>query len=413
VFDTEVLIIGAGPFGLSISAYLTRLRIDHLIVGKALNTWHSHAPIGMLMKSEPYGSAIAAPDGTSYDVAAYCRLHGIDDYNDRVGPLTLERFLDYGDWYTEKLVPDLQDNTVTELVRVDGGFRATFADRAPVTARQVVVATGVLPYRNVPAELAGLDSSLLTHTADTRDPGVFKGRRVAVVGGGQSALETAALLHEGGADVQLIARSSAISWTEPTPEHLGALGHITRPATKLCEGWGCVLWNSPSFFRRQSEARRIRLAKTVLGPGGSWWLKDRVEGVVDVLNSTRVKSAAAEKDGVRLELEGPTRSSVSVDHVIAGTGFRIDITRLPFLPEGLTSSINTLNGHPVVSRSGETSVPGLYFVGAPTVLFIGPSARFIAGTHTVSEVLAKSVARRAGAGKKRSEPQQQALAHVS
>ena len=65
--------------------------------------------------------------------------------------------------------------------------------------------------------------------------------------------------------------------------------------------------------------------------------------------------------------------------------------------------MKTLNGHPLVSRTGETNVPGLYFAGAHTVLSIGPSSRFIAGTHTLTAQLAKSVARSAHAGRKESD----------
>jgi len=408
--DTEVVIIGAGPFGLSISAYLTALGVDHVIVGRPMDTWRTHMPDGMLMKSEPYASTIASPTG-KHTVAAYCAEEGID-YVDRVGPLTRERFLDYADWYTKQLVPDVRDETVTQVTPVAGGFRVEFADAEPVTARQVVVATGVLPYQHVPTELAGLPAELVTHTAAHHDLGQFKGRRVAVVGAGQSAIETATLLHEAGVNVQLIARVSALNWSAMNPEHLSALGRIKRPVTQLCEGWHCAFWYRPRAFRVLPESVRIVKAKTVLGPNGSWWLKDRVVGVVDVLPGQRIKEAVPHGSGVRLTLEGSRQAQADFDHVIAGTGFRPDVARLPFLPQQLRASIKTLNGHPVVNRNGETSVPGLYFCGAPTVLFIGPSARFIAGTHTLSELLAKSVARRARSGRKESPHEQQTPAQV-
>jgi FAD-dependent urate hydroxylase len=152
------------------------------------------------------------------------------------------------------------------------------------------------------------------------------------------------------------------------------------------------------------ENYRITKARTVLGPSGSWWLKDRVDGVVDVLTGHSIREATARGSGVRLVLDGPGQSPVDADHVIAGTGFRVDLARLPFMTESLRLAVKSLNGHPVVSRAGQTSVPGLYFCGAPTVLSIGPSARFIAGTHTLAAPLARSLARRARSGGKNPNP---------
>lgn len=397
---TDAVIVGAGPFGLSISAHLRDLGVEHTIVGRPMDTWRAHMPVGMCLKSEPYASSIAAPR-RDHDISAYSAAHGLD-YVDRVGPLTLARFLGYADWFTAQLVPEVRDLTVTKVTGVADGFKVEFTDGQPVNARQVIVATGVLPHRYLPGNLAGLPPDLVTHTSDHHDLGRFQGRRVAVIGAGQSALETAALLHEEGADVRLIAREPRLYFVYPNPEHVTVVGRIRRPVTRLCEGWGCAFWNTPRAFRWLPEDKRVDRARTVLGPSGAWWLRDRVEGVVESLTGHQVREAVPHSGGVRLSLIGPAATTMDVDHVIAGTGFRAEVAGLPFLSEELLARVASAQGFPVLSRAGESTVGGLYFAGALASGSLGPSERFIAGTHNAAGVLARSVARRAQASSGRS-----------
>jgi FAD-dependent urate hydroxylase len=390
----DVLVIGAGPFGLSISTHLRNHGVEHTIVGRPMNTWRNHMPLGLFLKSEPYGSVISTP-ARGYDLAKYSRLHGFDDYVDRVGPLSLDRFLGYADWFTEQLVPDIRDITVTSVVPSGDGFKVEFAEEAPAFVRQVIIATGVLPYAHVPDELSGLPADLMTHSAVHARLDNFRGKRVAVIGAGQSSLQTAALLHEQGAEVQVIARRQQLRWEEAVAQELRLLDYVMKPPTKLCEGWGCAFLASPDAFRLLPPSIRANKALTTLGPKGAWWLRDRVEGVLDVLTGYRIKSAEPHGSGVMLNLDGPEPSSIAADHVIAGTGFRIDPARLSFLSEEILTGLATRVNCPVVNRSGESSVPGLYFAGAHTMASLGPGVRFIAGTHYTVAQLARSVARRA------------------
>jgi thioredoxin reductase len=390
---SDVIVIGAGPFGLSISAHLRNRGVEHTIVGKPMDTWRNHMPLGLFLKSEPYGSGISAAT-RGYDIGDYATLHGLSDYSARVGPLALDRFLDYADWFTQELVPDIQDLTVTSVMPSGDGFKVEFAEESPVFARQVIVATGLLPYVRVPAELSGLPADLMTHSTVHRELDQFHGKRVALIGGGQSSLQTAALLHEMGVDVRVVVRKEQIVWERAIKPEIGLLDRIMRPPVRLCEGWSCAAHDYPEIFRRLPESVRISHATTSFGPAGAWWLRDRVEGVIEVLTGHPVKRAEPHGSGVRLHLGGPTPSTMDVDHVMAGTGFRIDVSTLPFLSADIKSSLVMRAGCPVVSRAGESTVDGLYFAGAHTMVSYGAGVRFISGTHHTSGHMARSVARR-------------------
>jgi FAD-dependent urate hydroxylase len=362
-----------------------------------MDTWRAHMPLGLFLKSEPYGSVISAAT-SGYDVATYAQQHGFDDYVDRIGPLSLERFLGYSDWFTDQLVPDIRDLTVTGVRPAGGGFTVEFAEEAPVFARQVILATGLLPYAYIPDELSGLPADLMTHSTEHHLLDQFVGRQVAIVGIGQSSLQTAALLSEAGAHVQVVGRARHIVWEEKIPEKLTLLQRIKRPPNTLCEGWSCVAYNSPEVFRVLPAPLRAFKAMTTFGPSGAWWLRNRVENVLDITLGHRLTGSEVHGSGVRLLLDGPDRSSIEADHVIAGTGFRIDVAKLPFLSEEIVTGLVKRSNSPVVNRAGESSVPGLYFAGAHASVSLGPGQRFIAGTHHLSAQLSASVARRARKG---------------
>lgn len=128
--------------------------------------------------------------------------------------------------------------------------------------------------------------ALVSHTSHHTDLSRYAGRRVAVIGGGQSALESAALLHEAGAEAQVLVREPRVLWgMRPEPARPWT-ERVTKPASPLGTGWIlAAVCKAPGGVRLMPAASRLLLFRRALGPSGGWWLRDRVEGVVPVRTS--------------------------------------------------------------------------------------------------------------------------------
>ncbi len=382
VSSTDVVVIGAGPNGLSVGAHLRHAGVEHRVFGHTMGAWQSNMPAGMMLKSEPYASGLSAPS-TGFLVRDYCN-HAQEEYHDRVFPLSREQFVGYGSWFADQLVPDVEETEVTSLSQSpSGGFSLQTANGEHIKAARVVVATGIIPFAFVPPELSTFPSDLVSHTSEHSDLAGFHGKEVLVVGGGSSALETAALLLEHGAAVKLVMRDDALVWPQPIPMSPTRLQRLRRPVVRLCEGWPCWGYDRlPDAFRFLPKETRVEKGLGFLGPAGAWWLRERVEGRVPILFGHQL--LGAEKVGSRIKLDlSNSEGAVTecADHVIAGTGFRFDLTRLEYLSPSLRDSLKLFAGAPVLDRNLESNLPGLFFTGALAAPSLGPVMRFVAGTH--------------------------------
>jgi thioredoxin reductase len=394
----DVAIVGAGPYGLSLAAHLRAAGVPFREFGLPMQLWQAAMPRGMFLKSQGFASNLSSPDG-EHTLEAFCAATG-RPYASYGLPVPLDTFVAYGLWFRRELVADLEETLVTEVVPKDGHYEVSLANSDRVQARNVVVAAGVEHFAAMPELLAQLPAAVCTHSSAHTDPGAFRGRSVIVIGAGQSALESAALLHEAGADVRLVARKSKLVWNgPPLPIDRPLIRRMREPESGLGSGWSTWFYSRhPELFRHLPEGTRVYRAKTALGPAGACWLPDRVNGQFPVLLGHTLKWATADGGGARLGFEGAGGEvrELAADHVIAATGYRADLRRLTFLSDQLRPALRTVADTAVVDRSYQSSVPGLYFVGPAVAPVFGPVMRFVYGCDHAARSVTRQLAGTAG-----------------
>jgi FAD-dependent urate hydroxylase len=399
----DAAIIGAGPYGLSVAAHLRAAGVDYRHFGIPMRLWRAAMPKGMFLKSQGFASNIADPGGT-HTLEAFCQATS-RPYASYGLPVPLDTFVSYGQWFQSELGLAIEESLVTDVTERDTGFELNLGGTERVLARKVIVAIGVEHFAHVPEPLSDLPSALCTHSAAHTDLSAFRGQEVIVVGAGQSALESAALLHENGAAVQVLARRREVAWNgEPLPLDRPLPQRLREPEAGLGSGWGTWFYsNHPDLFRWLPRDTRVHRARTALGPAGACWLRSRVEGQFPVLVDHSVMWAKPLEGRAHLGVTAPDGKGreLAADHVIAGTGYRIDLSRLSFLSSAIRSGLRTVAGSPVVGRGYESSIAGLFFTGPVVAPTFGPVMRFVFGTWHAGPVVARQLA---GAPGRRLQP---------
>ncbi|WP_338697428.1 FAD-dependent oxidoreductase [Streptomyces sp. Q6] len=392
-----VAVIGAGPYGLSTAAHLRARGIPVRVFGEPMVSWRSHMPEGMILKSVPSASSIDAPQ-RGHRLADYCDAAGIDRLVTDEDLISAETFVAYGDWFQQKLVPELERVRVVSVDRRGAaGFELKLDSGEQFTARAVVVATGLSGLEHLPREFAAAvpdgptATGPLSHSAQHHDLSRFAGKELIVVGAGQSALETAALAAEAGASVRVVSRGKgrvrfgAPPWNQPR----------FRPETPFGNAWSLYAFTYyPHQYRQLPPQARHFLVKRVLGPLGAWWLKERFEGKVAVREVAAVERVTV-TDGapvLTVRTHGDRLAEIGGDHVIAATGYRVDLAAMPFLGDGLRARLATSRGTPRLGAGYVSSIPGLYFTGMLGGSSYGPVMRFVCGTEFASPRLARHLA---------------------
>lgn len=378
-----IAVIGAGPYGLALSAHLKAAGLPTLTFGKPMEFWRK-MPEGLCLKSVWSASSLFDPS-MQYNLDHYVAATG----KPRVEPLPRQFFLDYTEWFQRGAVPEIDQTYIQVLARDGDIFRLGLVDGREVRVSRVIVATGIAEFARLPDYTRDLPPTLAAHTQRLSNLTAFKGQRVVMIGSGQSALEYAALLHKVGAEVEIIARGPFIWHSRILYEHTGPARHIFYPPGDV--GPPGINWMVafPLFFNRFPEFLKQSLHRRATRPAGAKWLRPQVEGILHLTPCTRVEQV--QHKGGRLCLKLSDGTWREVDFLLLGTGYQPDLHRVPFLDSALLQQIQQHNGYPVLNSWFESSVSRLHFAGALAGQTFGPSCRFLSGAR----ILARRITQRA------------------
>jgi thioredoxin reductase len=389
--DCQVAIVGSGPYGLAAAAHLRAAGIETRVFGEAMEFWSKQMPEGMMVRSIWEASHISDPRG-ALTLDAYVREKRLR----LPRPVPLSDFIQYGRWFQQQVVPDLDPRRVVRIDLAPAGFRLLLDDRQTLHAQRVVVATGIAKFLRRPPLFDGLPAELVSHSSAQPKLTRFRGKSVAVIGGGQSALESAALLYEAGAAVEVIARQPEIHWLDQRATWLKSEANPFRRVLYPPSDVGPPILNwivaTPALFRQLPREAQEWVAHRSIRPAGSGWLVPRLRSVPISTGRHVTAASAAGSDAVDLKLDDG--SERRVNHVLLATGYRVDVSRHAFLGPDVLGKLRMVDGYPELRAGLESSVRGLHFLGAPAARSFGPLNRFVTGTAYAAPRLARAVSDR-------------------
>jgi FAD-dependent urate hydroxylase len=383
----DVVVVGAGPYGLSTAAHLLARGLRVGVFGKTLELWREHMPKGMMLRSHCSASNLSDPH-QRYGFERFCREFGYDTCY----PVSLEAFVEYGRWFQRRAVPNVEELYVSSIDRRGALFLLTLEDGRTVVSAAVVLATGPASYAHRPHQYDHLPSGLVSHSCDHDDFRRFSGKQVLVIGGGQSAIEHAALIHEAGASVHVVSRRP-IAWRDRDRTHERSIvERVMAPTASMAPGWPFwALDHFPYLFYRLPQQHKDSYNSNYFS-GAAHWLRNRVIGSVALHEGRTV--AGIEAIGGKAHARLSDGENVTADHVLLATGYKVDVGKLSMIHPSLRTDIRMDMAVPLLNHWFESTVPGLYFVGLTSLRAFGPLYRFVAGCESASRRVAHDVARK-------------------
>jgi len=386
----DVAVIGAGPYGLSLASHLGARGLDFRIFGEPMGAWKNNMPPGMLLKSYPWASNLS-DHGSCFTVRQFCAERAIP-YHNSMMPLPLDTFISYGEAFQARHVPQVERKSLVSVEPITTGLRAAFDDGEILDVRHMVLGVGLSAFKYLPAIAASLPPEMVSHSSDYGPFDRLEGQNVVVVGSGSSATDLAALLHERGISVSLVTRRNSVDFASlPRPRRL--FERIVAPTSGIGNGWTMSLCaEAPWIVHHFPEKPRVRLANAkALGPLGGAFMKDKVIGRVPFLLGRTFEKAELRNGTLLLHLtsRNGTQDILRADHVIFATGYKVDVSRLPFLNSDLVARMRLIEKAPLLSSHYESSIPGLHFIGPASASSFGPVCRFVFGTRHPARHLAR------------------------
>jgi len=391
----RVAVVGAGPNGLSIAAHLNARGLQPLVFGKTMEFWRDSMPAGMKLKSDGFASNFSEPSGR-FTLKAFCEAHRLP-YADMNEPIPLDTYIAYGEAFQQRFAPQVDSRYVKTVTRNGEGFSLELEDGTVAEADDVVIATGLSSFAHVPAPLAHISGERLSHSSAISDCSRFAGKRLLIVGAGASATDVAASMVKAGAEVFLVCRDRTLEYVEGGKTR-SWWRRLLAPNTPVGPGWKRVFITTfPNLFALFPDWLRVFIVDNMLGPSPAWFVRPEIEGRIRVLPAREILGARENASGVDIELGrvGAQIEYFRADHIVAATGYRPDIHRLPMLSPELLAEVTLIEGSPRLSATFESSASGLYFTGASAAYTFGPMLRFVCGADFAARRIAAALDLRA------------------